>query len=116
MVFALAAELSKGRERRSPVRRRLRFDSTLSASGRPAKAVVLDLSEAGLMLHTQAMLTIDERFEVDLSVAGPDAVDTAEARVVWKRGALYGCRFVPPVSRATISTLLLRAPAPSREG
>jgi hypothetical protein len=118
MVFALAAELSRGREgreRRGGARRRLNFASTLALPRRAAQATVLDLSEAGMMIHTGALLAIDETFEVDLLEDEPAACG-AEACVVWKRGSLYGCRFVSPVSRGAISAVVLRARAPSREG
>lgn len=107
--FALLAEFSDDSqdvERRSAVRRKLEleFDSVLGASRPPSKIVVFDLSEAGLMLHTQENLTVGETFEVMLPEAG-----AVEARVMWKRATLYGCAFVAPVSRGMISAVLLKA-------
>lgn len=105
--LALVAEFtaaSGGADRRSPARRKLRFESLLTASRPPAKAIVLDLSQAGLMLHSDQRLAIDETFEVMLPESGP-----VEARVVWRRNTLYGCRFLSPVSRGIISAVLLRA-------
>ena len=105
--FALVAEFSEGSEavdRRGAARRRLRLESVLSTRRPPSKAVVLDLSEAGLMLHAYDDLGVDETFEVVLPEAG-----SVEAQVVWKRETLYGCKFLSPVSRAMISAALLKA-------
>lgn len=105
--FALVAEFSEGSEaveRRAAPRRRLRLESVLSTKRPPSKAVVLDLSEAGLMLHAFDDLAMDETFEVLL----PD-VGAVEAQVLWKRNTLYGCKFLTPVTRAMISAALLKA-------
>ncbi len=91
-------------EQRSALRRTLEVESVLTAERPPSKVVVLNLSEVGLMLHTRDELAVGESFAVTLPQAGP-----VEARVVWKRLTLYGCEFVSPVSRATISAILLKA-------
>ncbi len=108
--FALVADFSEEAEaieRRGCTRRRLRLESVLSTRRPPSKAVVLDLSEAGLMLHAYDRLDVDETFEVVLPEAG-----SVEAQVVWKRETLYGCKFLSPVSRAMISAALLKARPP----
>ncbi len=105
--FGLVAEFSSDpatMEKRSAVRRKLRFESILTTSRNPSKVVVLNLSEAGLMLHANDALTVGETFEVALLEAG-----FVEARVVWKRVTLYGCEFLSPVSRGVISAILLKA-------
>lgn len=110
--FALQAEFSDGpdgagrsrADRRGPRRRKLAFDSLVTRPEPAAKVVVLDLSEAGLMLHAQDDLAVGEVFEVAL----PEA-EAIEARVVWKRTTLYGCKFLSPVSRAMISAIVLKA-------
>lgn len=113
--IALVAEFldrPDGQERRGRERRKLTFESVLSGSRPPSKVVVLDLSEAGLMLHAEERLAIGETFEVLLPEAG-----VVEAEVVWKRSTLYGCKFLSPVSRAMISAVLLKAgQAPSENG
>ena len=113
--FALVAEFSeeqKAVERRGRVRRKLKFESVFSSGRPPTKAVVLDLSEAGLMIHANDELAVGETFEVALPEAG-----LVEAEVVWRRNTLYGCKFLAPVSRAMISAILLRAlPDPSATG
>jgi hypothetical protein len=105
--FALVAEFSKGPEgleRRGAERRKLRFESMLTATRPPAKVVVLDLSEAGFMFHADEDLALQEVFEVELPQAG-----AVEAQVLWKRSTLYGCKFLSPVSRGTISAVMLQA-------
>lgn len=105
--FALVAEFSEGIEavdRRGPARRRLRLESVLSSVRPAAKAIVLDLSEAGLMLHAYDDLDVGETFSVLLPEVG-----SVEAQVVWRRNTLYGCKFLAPVSRGMISAALLKA-------
>jgi hypothetical protein len=104
--FGLLAEFSsdpKISEKRSTVRRKLRFESMLTASRPQSKVVVLNLSEAGLMLHSHDELAVGETFEVTLPEAG-----SIEARVVWRRSPLYGCEFLSPVTRGMISAVLLK--------
>ncbi len=105
--FGLVAEFAgdaEPAERRGAARRRLRFESVLNSSCNLSKVVVLDLSEAGLMLHTASDLAVGEIFELELPQVG-----IVEARVVWKRVSLYGCEFLSPVSRGSISAALLKA-------
>lgn len=110
--FALQAEFldapdGKGRrraDRRAAARRKLALDSLVTPPNPGAKVIVLDLSEAGLMLHAQDDLAVGEVFEVALP--GAEAI---EARVVWKRTTLYGCKFLSPVSRGMISAIVLKA-------
>ncbi len=111
--FGLVAQFSddpSARDQRGAVRRRLHFESVLTGARDPAKAVVLNLSEAGLMLHTLDALAVGETFDIELPEAG-----IAQARVVWKRVSLHGCEFVSPVSRAAISAVLLKAAPEPRE-
>jgi hypothetical protein len=106
--MALLAEFSQdegqGVDRRAVVRRRLVFESVLTATRPQSKIVVFDLSEAGLMLHCPEKLDVGETFTVELPEAG-----AVEARVMWKRNTLHGCAFLSPVSRAMISAVLLKA-------
>lgn len=86
-------------QRRTP-RRTLRLEI-----GRSATATVRNLSETGLLIESPDALEVGDRVSLDLPVAG-----LAEARVIWARGAYYGCEFARPVSRAVVSAALLRAP------
>lgn len=99
------SDASGGVDKRSAVRRQLRFESSVVAAERhPSKVVVLDLSEAGMMLNATDELAVGETFQVDLPEAG-----LVDARIVWKRMTLYGCEFLSAVSRGVISATLLRA-------
>jgi hypothetical protein len=91
-------------DRRSTGRRKLAFGARLTTAQPGSHVIVLDLSRDGLMLHAQDDLAVGEVFEV--AMPGADAV---EARVVWKRTTLYGCKFGSPVSRGTVSAILLKA-------
>jgi len=66
--------------------------------------VMLDLSEAGMMISTQAEIKVDEIIEVELPELG-----TVEARIVWKRMSLFGCELLSPVSKAAVSAVLLKS-------
>jgi hypothetical protein len=104
--FGLLAEFSSDpqiSEKRSTARRQLHFESMLTASRPQSKVVVLNLSEAGLMLNSPDELAVGETFEVTLPEAG-----SVEARVVWRRFSLYGCEFLSPVSKGMISAVLLK--------
>jgi hypothetical protein len=103
-LLAEFANESNAGEKRRGVRRRLRFESLLKGARAPSKVVVLNLSEAGMMLHATEELAVGETFEVALADGA-----AVEACVVWKRTPLYGCRFVSPVTRGMISAVLLRA-------
>lgn len=116
----LVAELSddperQGRdERRREMRLRLRFEASLADLRKASDAVVLDLSRAGFLIHTTQALAVDDLVKIDLPEAGQ-----VEAKVVWKRQTLHGCKFTRPVSRAAISAILLRVPHdhhPERDG
>jgi hypothetical protein len=89
--------------RRAP-RHRLRLETAASASGSTTQVVMLDLSETGMMISTQAGLAVDEILQVELPEAG-----MVEARVAWKRMSLYGCLFLAPVARAAISAVRLKS-------
>ena len=91
-------------DRRNAPRRKLAFDSRLTTARSGSHVIVLDLSRDGLMLHARDGLAVGEVFEVALPGAG-----AVEARIVWKRTTLYGCKFLSPVSRGTISAILLKA-------
>ena len=92
-------DLQTDEQRRTP-RRTLRLDVEGGAT-----ATVRNLSETGLLIESPEALEVGDRVSLDLPAAG-----LAEARVIWARGQFYGCEFVRPVSRASVSAALLRAP------
>lgn len=105
--LGLVADFTDDREsadRRGHVRRTLRIESVLKGARDPSKVAVLNLSEAGMMLHTAEDLAVGETIAIELPEAG-----IVEARVVWKRVSLLGCEFTVPVTRGAISAALLKA-------
>lgn len=110
--LGLLAEFSlahRGLDQRRHVRRRLRFESSLACASVSSRVLVLDLSEAGLMLHARDDLAVGEIFEVALACGHAHESVAVEACVVWKRGPLYGCRFLTAVSGAMIAAVRLKA-------
>lgn len=101
-------KLADALEARTAHRRRLTLsvEATVGETGIPVDARLLDLSETGFLLESDASL--DEGDVVDIGL--PDTTAT-EAVVVWTAGTRHGCEFVTPISRATVSALLLRSPA-----
>jgi len=87
---------------RSAVRRRLRLGVSASASGDVAMALILNLSETGLLIETLVELAVGETLRIEF----PDAI-AATARVIWTEGYLAGCEFVEPVSTGAVSAALL---------
>ena len=95
----VAFETQTDEQRRTP-RRKLRLETEGGAI-----ATVRNLSETGLLIESSDELDIGDRVSLDLP-----AVGATEARVIWARGQFFGCEFATPVSRATVSAALLRAP------
>ena len=103
----LSAEIITERligDERSAVRRSLRLGVSASSSGDVAMALILNLSETGLLIETLVELAVGETLRIEF----PDAI-AATARVVWTEGYLAGCEFVEPVSTAAVSAALLRS-------
>ena len=94
------------RTRRSRERRKLRLIAEGSASGAPElQVVILNISQSGLLIETNAALTVGELLEVEVPQAG-----TSEAEVVWNAGMRFGCQFTTPISKAALSAAELLSP------
>lgn len=92
-------------DRRHGERRRLHLQiEGATEDGAPLNVTVLDLSESGLLLRTEAELVVDEVLEVELPLVGAQA-----ARVVWASQELFGCQFETPLSKAALSAAHLQA-------
>lgn len=102
-------KLADALEARTAHRRRLTLsvEANVTAAGTPVDARLLDLSERGFLLESDTAL--DEGDVVDIGL--PETAAATEAVVVWTAGTRHGCEFVTPISRATVSALLLRSPA-----
>ena len=91
-------------DQRSAVRRSLRLGVSASSSGNVAMALILNISERGLLVETLVELAVGETLQVDI----PEA-NASTARVVWTEGFLAGCEFVDPVSTGAVSAVQLRS-------
>ncbi|MFZ5743000.1 MAG: helix-turn-helix domain-containing protein [Pseudomonadota bacterium] len=84
-------------------RRNLRLEVTGELNGSRANVTVHNISESGLLVETAQPLAVGEWFNLTLPEAG-----AVEAEVIWVSGALHGCRFAAPISRAALSASQLR--------
>ena len=74
------------------------------ANGSPSTtATVHNLSETGLLIETEAALSVGDSIEVDLPRTG-----FKSAKVVWIDDRLFGCSFAEEISSATVSAAALR--------
>lgn len=90
--------------RRGEPRRRLELAAGAKQGERAANVAVLNLSQSGLLLRTDAELALDEPLMVRLPTGNDHA-----ARVVWSADDLFGCRFLKPLSRADVSAAELKS-------
>ncbi|WP_420844851.1 PilZ domain-containing protein [Jiella avicenniae] len=64
-----------------------------------------NISVSGLLIETEADLSIGELIDVDVPETG-----SRLAEVVWSSGRLFGCRFKEAISQASVNAVVLRAP------
>ena len=104
-------EPEKGKaERRSSRRRKLRLE-TDSGTTPGSRVVIHDLSERGMLLESDATLSVGEKLELVIPETG-----SATAAIVWTSGHYFGCRFEKPLTSSAVSAALLRSPpSPSDE-
>lgn len=98
----LQAEIYK--ESRGARRRTLVLATDIESPETNAKALIHDLSESGLRIQTNAGLITGESLFVELPFIG-----STETRIVWQDGTYFGCEFLTPISRGTVSAALLRS-------
>lgn len=79
-------------ERREP-RLILQLNTGVGQSGRAFDAEILNLSRDGMLVRTQAELTLEEPIEVVLPQSG-----AVKATVVWTADGMYGCSFAETIS------------------
>jgi transcriptional regulator with XRE-family HTH domain len=93
---------------RGAARMHMRLETSGSLDGQQGTAVIIhNLSATGMLIETTSDLEIGQRIAVIL----PEAPDCTAA-IVWRSGALAGCRFDRPLSRAALSAAQLRNPLP----
>ncbi len=115
-MVPLAAEIfteQSSSEGRTAVRRSLRLGVSAYTSGHLAMALVLNISETGLLIETVLDLQVGETLQVDIPEASGSRV-----RVIWREKLLVGCEFVDPISTGVVSASRLVSPikAPVESG
>lgn len=80
-------------------------------NGLRANVTVHNISAAGLLLETDALLDKGEKLAMDLPHAG-----AAIAVVVWQSGSLFGCAFERALSEGALAAIQLRADRPQAAG
>ena len=96
---------------RGAVRRTLRLGVETQAGGDVAAALILNMSETGLLLQTVVELTVGETLY--LEIAGTSAI---AVHIVWTEGLLAGCEFFDPVSTGAVAAAQLKAPPAEKIG
>jgi hypothetical protein len=89
---------------RTAVRRSLRLGVSAYASDQVATALVLNISETGVLIETMLDLGIGETLKVDIPEASGSSV-----RVVWRERHFFGCEFFDPVSTGAVSAARLKS-------
>jgi hypothetical protein len=100
-------------DHRSAVRRSLRLGVSAHSGGDVAMALILNISERGLLIETLVDLAVGETLQVDI----PEA-SGSRARVIWTDGFLAGCEFVTRLPTRAVSAVQLKssaAPTATRE-
>jgi len=90
---------------RTAIRRSLRLGIHASSRGDIAMALILNISETGLLIETGVELAVGETLQVDIPEASSSTV-----RVIWTEKLLAGCEFLQPVSLGVVSAAQLKSP------
>lgn len=109
MAVSAKLELSATNDDRRTVRRTLRLESKAFIPGLATPALITNFSETGLLLSTEAELKVGDWLFVELV----DGV--APAEVKWTSDQLFGCEFLMPISKAMVSSILLKSDAQQPE-
>jgi hypothetical protein len=92
-------------ERRGAVRRRLCLEAHAALSADLVMpAVIHELSRSGFLMEVSEQIAIGDSVELRMA-----DLPSAAARVIWSCGSHYGCEFQRPLSKASLSTALLKA-------
>lgn len=81
-----------GIERREP-RLVLQLNTGVGQAGKAFDAEIMNISRDGMLVRTQAELTLEEPIEVVLPQSG-----AVQATVVWSADGMYGCSFAETIS------------------
>ena len=91
-------------DERAAVRRTLRLGVSTYSSGEVAMALILNISETGLLIETIVKFAVGEMLQLDI----PETSSTM-VRVVWTEKLLVGCEFVDPVTTGVVSAARLKS-------
>ena len=72
----------------------LRLNTGVGQAGKAFDAEILNLSRNGMLVRTEADLSLDDPLEVVLPHSG-----AVRAKVVWFADEMYGCSFADPISQ-----------------
>jgi hypothetical protein len=102
--------LDPRQDRRST--RRWQVDLLVSLPGDQGgrRARIRNLSEAGMMLETDAELAVGDLLAVELNDER-----SVEATIVWRQEHTFGCRFLADIPPSLVAALILRAPLEATE-
>ena len=84
---------SKNEHGRRQPRLMLQLNTGVGQGGRAFDAEILNLSNSGMLVRTDAELSLDDPLEVVLPQSG-----AVEAKVVWFADGMYGCSFSKPIA------------------
>ncbi|MEM7666585.1 MAG: PilZ domain-containing protein [Pseudomonadota bacterium] len=87
---------------RDSVRYAIRFNASVASTSHRVRALIHDLSETGLRLETASGLDLGDTLIIELPLSHKE-----EACIVWNKANTYGCEFLKPVSKATVSAAYL---------
>ncbi|MGB7409252.1 MAG: PilZ domain-containing protein [Pontixanthobacter sp.] len=93
-------------DRRLDTRRTLTLGLGVSAPNKDAEVAVLDVSRTGMLIDASVPLETGEIIDITLPQAG-----TVKARVARYENGNFGMQFLNTISEATVSAVLLNAPA-----
>jgi PilZ domain len=106
VVMATIERVSESR--RSP-RRRLRLSTSVATHPNGTLAIVIqNLSATGLLFESHVQFEVGEELSVELA-----REVSANGRIAWRRGNLYGCEFDMPLSQGAVGAALLKGEARS---
>ncbi len=97
-------------ERREP-RLVLQLNTGVGQSGHAFDAEIMNISRDGMLVRTQAELTLEEPIEVVLPQSG-----AVKATVVWSADGMYGCSFAEAISEDELQAANDLAKDDSSEG
>lgn len=96
---------------RSAARRSINLATEAPLGGPGTVVRIHNISSTGMLIESSALLSVGAEFDVHLTDGGEHT-----ARVVWTCDELCGCEFKVPLTKATISSTVLRSPpAPETE-